>query len=53
MSAKPLQLWMMAITLGRASKHSAREKALSPERDETLSVKVLGVKCPQTHGVTS
>jgi hypothetical protein len=51
MGAKSLQLRVMAIAFGRASKHGAREEALSPERDQTLSVKVLGVKCPQTHRV--
>ena len=49
MGAKSLKLRVMTITFGRTSKHSTREKALSPERDQTLSIKVLGVKCPQTH----
>jgi hypothetical protein len=49
MGAKSLQLRVMTITFGRASKHSTREEALSPECDQTLSVKVLGVKCPETH----
>jgi hypothetical protein len=53
MGPKSLQLWMMSITLGRASKHGAREEALSPERDQTLSVKVLGMHCPQTHRVAT
>jgi hypothetical protein len=51
MGAKSLQLRVMTITFGGASKHSTREEALSPERDQTLSVEVLGVKCPQTHRV--
>ena len=51
MGAESLQLGVMTIPFGRAPKHRAREKALSPERDQTLSVKVLGVQCPQTHGV--
>jgi hypothetical protein len=51
MGAKSLQLGVMTITFGRAFKHSTREEALSPERDQTLSVKVLGVKCPETHRV--
>jgi hypothetical protein len=49
MGAKSLQLRVMTITFGRASKHSTRKEALSPECDQTLSVKVLGVKCPETH----
>ena len=49
MGAKSLQLRVMTITFGGASKHSTREEALSPERDQPPSVKVLGVKCPQTH----
>ena len=49
MGAKSLQLRVMAITFGRASKHRACEEALPPERNQTLSVKVLGVKSPQTH----
>ena len=50
MGAKSLQLWVMAIAFGRASKHRTRKEPLSPERNQTLSVKVFGVKCPQTHG---
>jgi hypothetical protein len=49
MGAKSLQLRVMTITLGCASKHSTREQPLSPQRDQTLGVKVLGVKCPETH----
>jgi hypothetical protein len=39
-------LRVMTITFGRASKHRTGEEALPPERDQTLSVKVLGVNCP-------
>jgi hypothetical protein len=49
MGAKSLQLGVMTITLGRASKHSTREESLSPKRDQTLGVKVLGMECPETH----
>jgi hypothetical protein len=49
MGAKSLQLWVMTITFGCASKHGTRKQPLSPERDQTLSVKVLGVECPETH----
>jgi len=49
---KTMQLRMMTVSAGRALEHSAREEGFSPKRDQTLSIKVLGMKCPKTQGVT-
>jgi hypothetical protein len=49
MRAKALELGMMAVSLRRASEYRAGEQALSPERNQTFGVEVLGMECPETH----
>ena len=49
MRSKALELWVMAVSFRRALEHSAREQAFSPERDQTLGVEVLRMKCPEAH----
>jgi hypothetical protein len=47
MRTKALQLWMMAVPLRPTLEHSAGEQALSPERNQTFCVEVLGMKRPE------
>jgi len=47
---KPQQLWMLTIAFGVTAKHLPREKRLAPKGNETLRVKIPGMKCPQAHG---
>lgn len=41
--AKSLELRMVAIATRAAAQHFARKQSLSPERDQALRVKVLGM----------
>ena len=41
--AKSLKLGMVAITTRAATQHFARKQSLSPERDQALRVKILGM----------
>jgi hypothetical protein len=42
--AKSCQLWMMLIPAGLAPKYRPRQERFTPERDQPLSVQVLGME---------
>ena len=48
---EPLQLRMLAVAVGMATKDFAGEQCFSPKRDETLRIEILGVKRPQSHEI--
>ena len=50
---EPLQLRMLAVALGAATKHFAGEQRFSPKGDETLCIEILGVKRPQSHEIAA
>jgi hypothetical protein len=49
MRPETLELWMMAVSLRCAPEYCTREQGLSPERDQTSGVQVLGMERPQAH----
>jgi hypothetical protein len=46
---KPLQLRVVPIAKGIASKHSSSKERLPPQRDQACGIKILRMKAPQTH----
>jgi hypothetical protein len=49
MSAKPAQLGMVAIALRSSAQNGLREQGFAPKGDQTLRIKVTGVKGPEAH----
>jgi len=49
MRPKARELRMMSVSFRHALEHCTREQALSPQRNHTFGVKVLGVERPQSH----
>jgi len=49
MRAKALKLRVVAVSLGGAPEHCAREQPFSPEGNQTLGVEVPGMECPEAH----
>jgi hypothetical protein len=47
--AKSVQLRVMQVAAGVSPQHCLRQESLSPQRDETAGVKILGVYGPQAH----
>lgn len=47
--AKPIQLGMLSVALGRAGQHSLCEECLPPARGQRLPIKVPGMHRPDSH----
>jgi len=44
---------MLPVAFGTATKHFAGEQRFSPQGDETLRIKIPGVKRPQSHEIAA
>jgi hypothetical protein len=51
MSAEAPQLRMVAIALRSSAQNGLREQGFAPKGDQTLRIKVTGVKGPEAHGL--
>jgi hypothetical protein len=49
LGAEAPQLWMMAISLRSPAQNGLRKQAFAPKGDQTLWIKVTGVKGPEAH----